>query len=104
MSLINKHKYDEALIIYKKYIFLEKFIQTLLRPFDWFEEKVQEIHSNLPFIDKEILNLIEKVKPLLEKDQSLIRIRSPCKIFLMLFFESYGNPIDDNQMGDINVI
>ena len=104
MLLINKHKYDEALIIYKKYIFLEKLLQTLLRPFDWFDEKVQEIHSNLPFIDKEILNLIEKVKLLLEKDQSLIRIRSPCKIFLMLFFESYENPIDDNQMGDINVI
>ena len=105
MLLINKHKYNEALI--------EKFIQTLLRPFDWFDEKVQEIHSNLPFTDEEILNLIEEVKPLLEKDQSLIRIRSPCKIFgnlygiyndLMRFFESYGNPSDDNQMGDINVM
>jgi len=56
MLLINKHKYSEALIIYKKYIFLEKFIQRILRSFDWFDEKVQEIHSNLPFIDKEILN------------------------------------------------
>ena len=103
--LLNKHQYNEALI--------EKFIQTLLRPFDWFDQKVQEIHSNLPFTDEEILNLIEEVKPLLEKDQSLIRIRSPCKIFgnlyglyndLMRFFESYGNPSDDNQMGDINVM
>ena len=105
LLLVNKHKYNEALI--------EKFIQTLLRPFDWFEEKVQEIHSNLPFTDEEILNLISEVKPILEKDQSLIRIRSPCKIFgniygiyndLMRFFESYGNPSDDNQMGDINVM
>ena len=105
LLLLNKNKYNEILI--------EKFIQTLLRPFDWFEEKVQEIHSNLPFTDEEILNLIEEVKPLIEKDQSLIRIRSPCKIFgnlygiyndLMRFFESYGNPSDDNQMGDINVM
>ena len=103
--LLNKHQYNEALI--------EKFIQTLLRPFDWFDEKVQEIHSNLPFTDEEIFNLIEEVKPILEKDQSLIRIRSPCKIFgnlyglyddLMRYFESYGNPSDDNQMGDINVM
>ena len=103
--LLNKHQYNEVLI--------EKFIQTLLRPFDWFDQKVQEIHSNLPFTDEEILNLIKEVKPLLEKDQSLIRIRSPCKIFgnlyglyndLMRFFESYGNPSDDNQMGDINVM
>ena len=103
--LLNKHEYNEALI--------EKFIQTLLRPFDWFDEKVQEIHSNLPFTDEEILNLIEEVKPLLEKDQSLIRIRSPCKVFgnlyglyndLMRFFESYGNPSDDNPMGDITVM
>ena len=105
LLLLNKHQYNEALI--------EKFIQTLLRPFDWFDEKVQEIHSNLPFTDEEILNLISEVKPFLEKDQSLIRIRSPCKIFgnlygiyndLMRFFESYGNPSDDNQMGDINVM
>ena len=105
LLLLNKHQYNEALI--------EKFIQTLLRPFDWFDEKVQEIHSNLPFTDEEILNLIEGVIPILEKDQSLIRIRSPCKIFgnlyglyndLMRYFESYGNPSDDNQMGDINVM
>ena len=103
--LLNKHEYNEALI--------QKFIQTLLRPFDWFDEKVEKIHSNLPFTDEEILNLIEEVKPLLEKDQSLIRIRSPCKVFgnlygiyddLMRFFESYGNPSDDNPMGDITVM
>ena len=105
LLLLNKHQYNEALI--------DKFIQTLLRPFDWFDQKVQEIHSNLPFTDEEILNLIEEVTSILEKDQSLIHIRSPCKIFgnlygiyddLMRFFESYGNPSDDNQMGDINVM
>ena len=103
-SLIhNKNEYDEQLI--------EKFIQTLLRPFDWYDKKVEDIHSNLPFTDEEILNLIKYVKPILEKEHSLIRLRSPCKIFgnlygvyndLMRYFESYGNPSDDNQMGDIS--
>ena len=105
LLLINKPNYNEALI--------NKFIQTLLRPFDWFENDVQDIHSNLPFTDKEYLNLIEEVKPILEKDQSLIRLRSPCKVFgnlyglyndLMRFFESYGNPSDDSHMGDISVM
>ena len=103
--LHNKHEYDEELI--------EKFIQTLLRPFDWYDKKMEEIHSNLPFTDEEIINLIEEVKTILEKEHSLIRIRSPCKIFgnlygiyndLMRYFESYGNPSDDNQMGDISVM
>jgi hypothetical protein len=103
--LLNKHKYNEELI--------DKFIQTLLRPFDWYDNKMEEIHSNLPFTDAEILELIEGVKPIIEKDHSLIRIRSPCKIFgnlygiyddLMRYFESYGNPSDDNQMGDITVM
>ena len=105
LLLLNKHQYDEALI--------EKFIQTLLRPFDWYDPKMEELHSNLPFTDEEIQNLIEEVKPILEKDHSLIKIRSPCKIFgnlygiyndLMRYFESYGNPSDDNQMGDISVM
>ena len=103
--LLNKHEYNEALI--------DKFIQTLLRPFDWYDKKMEEIHSNLPFTDNEIIELIEGVKPILEKDHSLIRIRSPCKIFgnlygiyndLMRYFESYGNPSDNNQMGDITVM
>ncbi len=105
LLLLNKNQYNEALI--------EKFIQTLLRPFDWYDKKMEEIHSNLPFTDEEILNLIEGVKPVLERDHSLIKIRSPCKIFgnlyglyddLMRYFESFGNPSDDNQMGDINVM
>ena len=105
LLLFNKNQYDETLI--------EKFIQTLLRPFDWYDKKMEEIHSNLPFTDEEIQNLIEGVKPILEKDHSLIKIRSPCKIFgnlygiyndLMRYFESFGNPSDDNQMGDITVM
>ena len=105
LLLLNKHKYDEALI--------EKFIEKLLRPFDWFDKEVEKIHSNLPFTEQEILSLIEEVKPILEKDQSLIRLRSPCKVFgnlyglyndLMRFFESYGNPSDDTHMGDISVM
>jgi protein phosphatase len=71
------------------------------------------IHSNLPFSNQEMFDLIKEVKPLLEKDHSLIKVRSPCKVFgnihgvyddLMRYFESFGNPSDDNQMGDINVM
>ena len=104
--LDNKRKYNEKLI--------EKFISTLLRPFDWYNNKeIDAIHESLPFTNQEIFDLIKEVKPLLEKDHSLIRIRSPCKIFgnlhgvytdLMRYFESFGNPSDDNQMGDINVM
>ena len=93
---------------------MEKFITTLLRPFDWYDNsKMDSIHSSLPFTNQEIFDLIKEVKPLLEKDHSLIRIRSPCKVFgnihgvyddLMRYFESFGNPSDDNQMGDINVM
>ena len=104
--LDNKRNYNEKLI--------EKFISTLLRPFDWFNNKeIDAIHESLPFTNKEIFELIKEVQPLIEKDHSLIRIRSPCKIFgnihgayndLMRYFESFGNPSDDNQMGDINVM
>ena len=104
--LVNKREYNEKLV--------EKFISTLLRPFDWFDNsKMDIIHSSLPFSNQEIFDLIKEVKPFLEKDHSLIRIRSPCKVFgnihgvyddLMRYFESFGNPSDDNQMGDINVM
>ena len=104
--LDNKRVYNEKLI--------EKFISLLLRPFDWYDDsKMENIHTSFPFTNQEIYDLIKEVKPLLEKDHSLIRIRSPCKVFgnihgvyddLMRFFESFGNPSDDNQMGDINVM
>ena len=104
--LDNKRVYNEKLV--------EKFISMLLRPFDWYDNsKMDSIHSSLPFTNQEIYELIKEVIPLLEKDHSLIRIRSPCKVFgnihgvyddLMRYFESFGNPSDDNQMGDINVM
>ena len=104
--LDNKRTYNGKLI--------EKFISTLLRPFDWYNNKeIDSIHESLPFTNQEIFDLIKEVIPCLEKDHSLIRIRSPCKIFgnihgvytdLMRYFESFGNPSDDNQMGDINVM
>ena len=104
--LDNKRQYNERLI--------ENFISKLLRPFDWFNTKeMDKLHESLPFTSQEIFELIKEVKPLFEKEHSLIRIRSPCKIFgnihgeyndLMRYFESFGNPSDDNQMGDINVM
>jgi diadenosine tetraphosphatase ApaH/serine/threonine PP2A family protein phosphatase len=99
-------KFDKNLI--------SKFIYTLLRPFDWFDaQKMNEIHNDFPFTQIEIFKLLKEVKPIFEKEKTLIKIRSPCKIFgnlfgcyndLMRFFESFGNPSDNNQMGDINVM
>ena len=95
-------------------ILIDKFIDTLLRPLDWFDhKKMDELHNKLPFTKEEIELLIEEVIPIISKDNSLIKIRSPCKIFgniygvyndLMRFFESYGNPSDSMQNGDINVM
>jgi protein phosphatase len=99
--------------IYNK-ILIEKFIDTLLRPLDWFDQKkMAEIHNKFPFTKDNIESLVEEVIPILSKENSLIKIRSPCKIFgniygvyndLMRFFESYGNPSDNIQNGDINVM
>ena len=111
-------EYNNNLLMQSKPSFnidlINKFIDTLLRPFEWFDNsKMDEVHKSLPFQLKEIYALILEVRPILEKEKSLIRIRSPCKIFgniygdyndLMRFFESFGNPSDDNQMGDINVM
>ena len=95
-------------------ILIDKFIDTLLRPLDWFDhKKMDELHNKLPFTKEEIELLIEEVIPIISKENSLIKIRSPCKIFgniygvyndLMRFFESYGNPSDSMQNGDINVM
>jgi len=92
---------------------INKFIDALLRPFDWFSEEVEELHENLPFTYDEIDYLINEAAKLFTKDDSLIKIRSPAKIFgnlygqyndLMRFFESYGHPSDDNTMGDIHLL
>ena len=109
---------NENNLIQSKHIFnyelINKFIEILLRPFEYFDNnKMDSIHKKLPFTSENILNLLNEVKPILENENSLIRIRSPCKIFgnlygdyndLMRYFESFGNPSDDNQMGDINVM
>ena len=93
---------------------INKFINILLRPLDWYDEKKMDpIHQNLPFSREEIQELILEVKQILSQEQSLIKIRSPCKVFgnifgvyndLMRFFESYGNPSDNIQNGDIHVM
>jgi protein phosphatase len=104
--LSKKNTYNRKLI--------EKFLDTLLRPNDWFDKKVMaELAQKLPFKLEEILYLIDEVTKIVEKENSLIKIRSPCKIFgniygvytdLMRYFESYGNPSDNIQNGDINVM
>ena len=93
---------------------INHFIDNLLRPFDWYDqEKMDKLHEELPFTDEQIFELLKEVKPIIEKESSLIKIRAPCKVFgnlygeyndLMRFFESFGNPSDDNQMGDITVM
>ena len=93
---------------------IEKFLDALLRPLDWFDKKVMaELKEKLPFKKEEVIYLIEEVNKIISKENSLIKIRSPCKIFgniygiytdLMRYFESYGNPSDNIQNGDINVM
>ena len=93
---------------------IEKFLYTLLRPLDWFDKKVMdELKQNFPFKAEEIISLSDEVIKIISKENSLIKIRSPCKIFgniyglytdLMRYFESFGNPSDNIQNGDINVM
>lgn len=92
---------------------INKFIDTLLRPFDWYTNEVEEMHKNLPFTIEEIDSLINEAAKLIPRDPTLVKLRSPAKIFgnlfgqyndLMRFFESYGHPSDDNQMGDIHML
>ena len=93
---------------------VSNFIDNLHRPFEWYEkEKMDELHKDLPFSNENIKSLLEEVIPILEKEKSLVRMRAPCKIFgnlygeyfdLMRFFESFGNPSDDSQWGDISVM
>jgi protein phosphatase len=74
---------------------------------------MSELTEKFPFEKQEILYLTEEVIKIVSKEKSLIKIRSPCKIFgnlygiytdLMRYFESYGNPSDNIQNGDINVM
>jgi protein phosphatase len=99
-----KRVYNENLI--------SKFIDTLLRPFDWFEKEVEEIHNNFPFSQEEIESLLNETLKVIVKESTLVKIKSPAKIFgnlfgqyvdLMRIFESYGHPSDDNSMGDVHL-
>ena len=93
---------------------IEKFIYSLLRPLDWFDKKIMdELKQQFPFKNEEIIYLMDEVIKIISKENSLIKIRSPCKIFgniyglytdLMRYFESFGNPSDNIQNGDINVM
>ena len=68
-SLLTKRNvYNMALI--------DKFIDILLRPVDWFDQKMAEIHEKFAFTKEEIEILVEEVIPILSKENSLIKIRS----------------------------
>ena len=91
---------------------ISKFIDILLRPFDWFTAEVEEMHLNFPFTNEEIDMLLSEVVKVISKEQTLVKIKSPVKIFgnifgqfndLMRIFESFGQPSDDNSMGDIHL-
>lgn len=97
--------YDEELI--------NKFIEILLRPFDWYTPEMEQVHEKLPFSLEEIDSLLNEASKLISRDASLVRLRSPVKIFgnlngqyndLMRFFESFGHPSDENMMGDIHLL
>lgn len=104
-QLQTRRVYDEELI--------NKFIETLLRPFDWYTSEMEQVHNNLPFTADEIDSLINEAAKLISRDASLVRLRSPVKVFgnlngqyndLMRFFESFGHPSDENMMGDIHLL
>ncbi len=103
-SLQDKRIYNEPLI--------NKFIEVLFHPFDWFKNEVEMIHNKLPFTKDEIDTLISEATKVISKEPSLVRVKSPAKVFgnifgqyndLMRFFESFGHPTDDNTMGDVHL-
>lgn len=92
---------------------VNKVIDTFLRPFDWYTSEVEELHRVFPLSIDEIDSLINEAAKVIPRDQTLVRLRSPAKVFgniygqyndLMRFFESYGHPSDDNTMGDIHLL
>ena len=95
-------------------VFINKFIDMLLRPFDWYKRKnFDNEKNNFPFSKNEILDLVNLAEKIIAEDKSLIYLRSPCKIFgdlngqyndLMKFFYSYGNPSDNIKNGDIYIM
>lgn len=92
---------------------INKFIEVLLRPFDWYTPEVEEIHNNLPFSLEEIDSLVNEAFRAFSKDATVLNLKSPVKVFgnlngqyndLMRSFESYNHPSDDSSMGDIHVM
>jgi len=99
-QLLNQKKYNIKII--------DKIINFLLRPFDWINLK----NKLNDFSKEELILLIKESKNIIEKDKSLLKVRSPCKIFgnlfgqyndLMRFFSSFGNPSDIILNGDIYI-
>ena len=100
----NKRVFNEQVV--------NKFIETLMKPFDWFNPEMKDIHDSLPFSGEEIDILLTESLKILSKEPSLMKVKSPVKIFgslygqyndLMRYFESFGNPSDENTMGDIHL-
>ena len=92
---------------------INKFIEILLRPFDWYTPEVEEIHNNLPFSIEEIDCLVNEAFKVFSREPTVVNLKSPVKIFgnlngqyndLMRSFESYNHPSDDSSMGDIHVM
>ena len=92
---------------------INKFIEVLLRPFDWYTPEVDEIHNNLPFTIEEIDCLINEAFKVFSHDSTVLYLKTPVKVFgnlngqyndLMRSFESYNHPSDDTSMGDIHVM
>jgi len=103
-SLQNKRIFNEVLI--------NKFIDALFHPFDWFTNEVDNMHNKLPFSKDDIDLLISEAIKVISKEPTLVKIKSPSKVFgnifgqyndLMRFFESFGHPTDDNAMGDVHL-
>lgn len=100
----NRRLYNEEVI--------EHFLDMLFKPFDWFNPKEMEpIHSKLPFSNEDIEVLIRETIKIVQLEPTLVKVKSPVKVFgnlfgqyydLMRFFESFGNPSEDFQMGDIS--
>ena len=92
---------------------VNKFIEVLLRPNDWYKPELEEIHNNLPFSIEEIDCLINEAFKVFSRDATVVYLKTPVKVFgnlngqyndLMRSFESYNHPSDDTSNGDIHVM
>jgi len=92
---------------------INKFVEVLLRPNDWYKQELEEIHNNLPFSIEEIDCLINEAFKVFSRDGTVVYLKTPVKVFgnlngqyndLMRSFESYNHPSDDTSNGDIHVM